>query len=70
MKRFVFEWISNEIDMAEKYGIPVMVQGIFYSSDDSAKLFNVLEDAVYMKEYLGDDNGRITQINFNRVDKF
>ena len=65
MKRFVFEWISNEIDMAEKYGIPVHVQGVRYTSDESEKLYAVLENAVYM-----DESGRITQINFDKVDKF
>lgn len=70
MKRYVFEWISNEIDMAEKYGIPVHVQGVRYTSDESEKLYAVLENAVYMKEYLGDETGRITQINFDKVDKF
>ena len=70
MKRFVYEWISNEIDMAEKYGLPVQVQGVRYSSNDGEKLYAVLENAVYMKEYLGDESGRITQINFDKVDKF
>lgn len=70
MKRFIYEWISDEIDMAEKYGIPVRVEGVQISSQESEKLYKVLEDAVYMKEYLGDESGRITQINFDKVEKF
>ncbi len=70
MKRYVYEWISSEIDMAERYGIPVCVEGIHYSSKENDELYKVLEDGVYMKEYLGDESGRITRINFNKVEKF
>lgn len=70
MKHFIYEWISDEIDMAEKYGIPVRVEGVQYSSQENEELYRVLEDAVYMKEYLGDESGRITQINFDKVEKF
>ena len=70
MKKYIYEWIAGEIEMAEKYGIPVNVEGIRYSTEEGGELLQVLENAVYMKEYLGDDSGRITQINFNKVDKF
>ena len=67
-KRAIYEWIRGEIKEAEKYGIVVNVEGVSYSSDETRDLFCVLEDAVYMKEYLGDEEGRIIQINFDRID--
>lgn len=67
MKRCIFNWISSEIDMAEQYGIPVNVDGIRYLACENEKLFRVLEDATYMKEYLGDPSGKIIQINFDKV---
>lgn len=66
-KRAIYEWISGEIKEAEKYGIVVNVEGVSYSSDETKDLFYVLEDAVYMKEYLGDEEGRIIQINFDKI---
>lgn len=67
MKRCIYNWISSEIDMAEQYGIPVNVDGIRYSSGEEDELFEVLEEATYMKEYLGDPSGKIIQINFDKV---
>lgn len=66
-KRAIYEWIMGEIREAEKYGILVNVEGVNYSSDETVELFHVLEDAVYMKEYLGDSEGRIIQINFDKI---
>lgn len=66
-KKAIYEWIISEIKEAEKYGILVNVEGVNYSSEETAELFHVLEDAVYMKEYLGDSEGRIIQINFDKI---
>ncbi len=66
-KKAIYEWIVSEIKEAEKYGIAVNVEGVNYSSDETKELFYVLEDAVYMKEYLGDSEGRIIQINFDKI---
>lgn len=66
-KRAICEWIISEIKEAEKYGIVVNVEGMAYSSDETADLAYVLEDAVYMKEYIGDTEGRIIQINFDKI---
>ena len=66
-KESIYHWISDEIRNAEKYGISVNVGGVNYTSDNDNELLLVLEDAIYMKEYLSDDSGKIVQINFDKV---
>ncbi len=68
-KNVMYEWIRSEICEAEKKGIHVNVCGVRYSSDDSQELYKVLEDAVYMEDYLCDEEGRIIQINFDKINQ-
>ncbi len=66
----VCEWIKDEMEIAEFYGIPVNIGGVEYTSEDHSELLEVLEDVPYMKEYLDDGRGNITQINFNPVKRY
>lgn len=68
-KNVMYEWIISEICEAEKNGIQVNVCGIRYSSDDSQELYQVLEDAAYMEDYLSDEEGHIIQINFDKINQ-
>ncbi len=68
-KKKMYNWIRGEIRKAEKKGIHVNVCGVRYSSDDTGKLYQVLEDAVYMEDYLCDEEGRIVQINFDKINQ-
>ena len=52
-KNVMYEWIISEI----------------YSSDDSQELYQVLEDAAYMEDYLSDEEGHIIQINFDKINQ-
>ncbi|MBE5928143.1 MAG: hypothetical protein E7267_02035 [Lachnospiraceae bacterium] len=62
-----YAWISDEIKYAEKNGIMVSVCGEYYSSYNVKDLMYVLEEGIYMKDYLSDNEGRIVQINFNKI---
>lgn len=62
-----YEWISDEIEYAEKNGIIVSVCGKYYSSRNRDELMYVLEDGIYMKDYISDSEGKIIQINFNKI---
>lgn len=53
--------------MAEQNRILVNVNGIRYSNNEFEELYEVIEDGIYMKEYLGDNSGKIIQINFDKV---
>ncbi len=62
-----YEWIADEIEYAEKNGIMVSVCGKYYSSYNRDDLLYVLEEGIYMKDYLSDSEGKIIQINFNKI---
>lgn len=60
-------WTFKEIKSAKDRGIPVSVDGIVYETYQPEDLVLVLEEADYMKDYIGDDNGNIVQISYDRV---
>lgn len=69
LKEEMYSWLLAEIYMAEKKGVPVRIDGTYYSSGDAEKLYQVLEDHYYMKSYLGDEQGNITQIDFDHIEE-
>ena len=62
-----YEWISGEIEYAERNGIMVSVCGKYYSSQNKNELMYVLEEGIYMKDYISNSEGKIVQINFNKI---
>lgn len=57
----------EEIKAAKSRGIPVSVDGILYEAYQPEELALVLEEAEYMKDYIGDDNGKIIQISYDKI---
>lgn len=60
-------WTFKEIKAAQDKGILVSVDGVIYETYQPEDLVLVLNEADYMKDYIGDDNGKIVQISYNRV---
>ncbi len=67
LKEQMYSWLVSEIRAAEVSGVNIEVDGVRYSLDDTEKLKNVMENRYYMKSYIGDDAGRIVQINFECI---
>lgn len=67
LKEKMYSWLVSEIRDAEASGINIEVDGVRYSLKDTDKLRNVMENHYYMKSYIGDDNGKIVQINFEQI---
>ena len=67
LKEKMYSWLVSEIREAEASGVPVSVDGVRYSLKDTDKWKNVMENRYYMKNYEGDDNGKIVQISFEHI---
>lgn len=59
--------LLEEIKAAQQIGIKVSVNGVCYSSCQEAELSMVLESGEYMCDYIGDDCGRIIQMNYDKI---
>lgn len=60
-------WVLEETKQACKNGIPVAIGDDEEYSLEYHKLSLVLENGAYMKDYLGDENGRIIGIGFYKL---
>lgn len=60
-------WITEELELASKQGIPAAVNGILYNSRENSSLPILLEHETYMEDFINDDYGNIVQINFDRI---
>ena len=67
LKEKRYAWRESEIREAEAWGVPVSVDGGRDYLKDTDKLKNVMENRYYMKNYEGDDNGKIVQISFEHI---
>ncbi len=62
------EALLREIREFLERGIEVMIDGEDYDELESpSEISVVLENGSYMKNYTGDDNGRIIAVEFNKV---
>lgn len=68
LKEQMYSWILAEMEQAEAAGLSVSVDGRPYTLAETERLHQVMEEAYYMKDYVGDRQGRITQIDFERLD--
>lgn len=57
----------EEMKAATKKGISVSVDGIPYEAYQPEALALVLEETVYMKDYIADAQGKITQIIYDKI---
>ena len=68
--RQMYSWVISEISDAERVGVPVRVDGVLYSTRDARVLHQVMEDHYYMKSYVGDEAGKICEIDFDHITEF
>lgn len=61
------DWVICEIEEAKKRGLKVAVNGVNYSDIPKEKMKLFLEESPYMMDFIGDENGRIVAINFNKI---
>lgn len=67
LKDEMYEWLLSEIKEAVVTGVPVAVDGRFYSLHNTEELKGVMENHYYMKSYTGDESGKIIRIDFNHI---
>lgn len=63
-------WILEEAKDAVINGLPVKINGIPYGYHNLSTLDEILllkEEETYMKDYVGDDSGKIVEIAFDTV---
>lgn len=68
LKEQMYSWILAEMEQAEAAGLSVSVDGRLYTLAETDKLHQMMEEAYYMKDYVGDRQGRITQIDFDHLE--
>ena len=69
LKEQMYSWILAEMEQAEAAGMSVSVDGGPYTLAETDRLYQVMEDAYYMKSYVGDQKGRITEIDFEHLNQ-
>ncbi len=60
-------WITERIKNAKEKGIAVFVDGVSYDQIPKDKIPFVFEEDFYMMDFMGDENGHIVEMNFNKV---
>lgn len=67
-KREDISWVFSEINQAKMAGLSVMIDGIYCNSlEDVDHILLIREEESYMKDYMGDDKGKIIGIAFDKV---
>lgn len=62
-------WLQDELKRAMRQGLKVQIEGRECNYIDPEKFFYVLEEPVYMLDYVSDDDGKITGICFDKVNE-
>ncbi len=61
-------WIVDEISQAKEEGLFVVINGIYCESlEEVDHMLLIREEESYMKDYVGDENGNIIGIAFDKV---
>lgn len=63
------KWVMEEIVKAYENKIPITINDTDYYSIDKKELSVVLESGTYMKDYIGDEDGKIIGVGFYRLPK-
>lgn len=62
------KWVLEEIKQAREHGIQVTIDGIYCDSlEEEESLLVVREEETFMQDYIGDDNGKIIGIAFDKI---
>ncbi len=64
----MYSWLLDELEQAESVGVDFHVDGNVYTTADAERLYQVMENAYYMKSYIGDSDGKIIQIDFEHLE--
>lgn len=67
LKDEMYDWLFREICEAQAAGVPVTVDGKYYSVQNVSELKGVMENHYYMKSYMGDEFGKVVRIDFDRI---
>lgn len=62
------DWVFSEISQAKRRGLFVIIDGIYCESLEQVDhILLIREEESYMKDYVGDDKGKIIGIAFDKV---
>lgn len=67
LREMTVSWILDEAVKWSLFGVKVKIDGQFYSGRDSEIIENVKENNYYMENYVSDSNGKIVQVEFDRL---
>lgn len=67
LREMTVSWILDEAVKWSLFGVKVKIDGQFYSGRDSEIIENVKENNYYMENYVSDNNGKIVQVEFDRL---
>lgn len=70
LRETMYSWVISEISDAERVGVPVRVDGVLYSTRDARVLHQAHGGHYYMKSYVGDEAGKICEIDFDHITEF
>lgn len=62
-----YEWIINVLQESRMKKVALFVNGVDYTNKDISDVYMVLEGDTYMSDYIGDEEGRIIQLHFDKV---
>lgn len=65
-----YEWVIHKMEEAKKRGLKVSVNGVNYSELPKEKLQLFLEESPYMMDFVGDENGHIIAVNFDKISNY
>lgn len=62
------DWVVMEISQARTNGLRVMIDGIYCdSAEEVNRMLLIREEESYMKDYMGDEKGKIIGIAFDKI---
>jgi bifunctional ADP-heptose synthase (sugar kinase/adenylyltransferase) len=61
------EWVLKQVKTAKQKGIQVSVDGKIYNFKKPEEIFLVMEDSEYMQDYIGDKEGNIITLCFDKI---
>ena len=67
LRDIMISWILDETSKWNLFGVKVKIDGEFYSGKDSEIIEHVKEGNYYMENYVSDNDGKIVQVEFDRL---
>lgn len=57
----------KELDTYEKEGVPLWLDGMASTPEEIVKAHQIAEDVTYMRDYVQDADGRLSRLEFDRI---